>query len=123
MILQIIFTLPKIVLGLCTPEDGKKIGPRWVKNNSRFPDIYKAVDACLAETENGSCPIFSSASNGNGCGNGGVNGKIGEWDVSKITDMDNLFYVNISSIFRKAQFNADIGKWNVAKVTNSISSK
>ena len=38
------------------------------------------------------------------------NGDISEWDVSKVTDMDSLFYLS--------PFNGDISKWNVSKVTD-----
>ncbi len=39
-----------------------------------------------------------------------IYGKISEWDVSEISDMESLF-------FGKENFNADISKWNVSNVT------
>ena len=77
---------------------------------NRTGDIQTAVDACILETPDGSCPIFAAASNGVGCGNGGVNGKIGSWDVSGVVDMSNLFY-------GQEFFVADLSKWNVGAVT------
>ena len=38
-------------------------------------------------------------------------GAIGEWDVSRVTDMSKLFFSAIS-------FNDDISKWDVSRVTN-----
>ncbi len=37
-------------------------------------------------------------------------GEPNSWDVSKITDMYNMFY--------SSQFNSDISNWNVSNVTN-----
>lgn len=37
------------------------------------------------------------------------NQPIGNWNVSKVTDMDNMFY-------RAESFNQDISKWNVSNV-------
>ena len=45
--------------------------------------LKTAVDACLSETGDGSCPIFA-ASNDN---TGNPYGIIGTWDVSSVTDM------------------------------------
>ena len=46
--------------------------------------LKTAVDACLSETDDGSCPIFA-ASNDN---TGNSYGVIGTWDVSSVTNMD-----------------------------------
>ena len=51
---------------------------------------------------NGLCPAFSALPDGKG----GTNGAIGEWDVSKITNMYSLLY----GAFK---FNQDISNWNV----------
>ena len=40
----------------------------------------------------------------------GLNGAIGEWDVSDVTDMDKMFY-------DASSFNGDISKWDVSSVT------
>ncbi len=39
-----------------------------------------------------------------------IYGHISEWDVSRVTDMSNLFK-------QKINFNEDISKWNVSNVT------
>ena len=49
--------------------------------------LQNAVNACLKETPDGSCPNFAASSDSIGCGNGGVNGVIGDWDVSSVTDL------------------------------------
>ena len=57
--------------------------------------LKSAVGACLAETNDGSCPIYAVTNS---------KGVMGDWDVSKITDMN--------SMFRDASaFNSDISKW------------
>ena len=43
----------------------------------------------------------------------GKHGPIGEWDVSRIADMNGLFY-------NKRSFNGDISKWAVSSVTAMI---
>ena len=50
-------------------------------------DLGTARDACFSESDTGNCPNFAAASNGAGCNNGGVNGVIGDWDVSSVTNM------------------------------------
>ena len=60
-------------------------------------ELKAAVDTCLRASSVGKCPKAL--------------GPIGEWDVSRVTDMNNMFYSAQS-------FNADISKWNVSSVTN-----
>ena len=74
-------------------------------------DLRLAVSACISETPDGSCPTFALASNSNGCNGGGVNGLIGLWDVSQVTDMRTVFQ-------DKEYFNADISNWVVSSATN-----
>ena len=62
-------------------------------------DLKTAVDACLAESSNGYCPLQQ----------GGV--PIGAWDVSKVTDMSYMFA-------DAKDFNQDISEWDVSKVTD-----
>jgi len=64
--------------------------------------LKTAVDACLSETADGSCPDFAAKD---------YNGVIGAWDVSKVTDMNRMF-------LGKTDFNGDISKWQTGAVTN-----
>ena len=73
-------------------------------------DLGLALDACLSESNNGVCPVFAQASNGVGCNNGGVNGVIGDWDVSALTNMQFVFK-------DKYYCNFDISKWDTSSVT------
>ena len=59
--------------------------------------LKAAIASCLAETIDGACPIFA-----------GKDRLIGDWDVSQITDMTNLFY--------NTKFNQDISKWKTGAV-------
>ena len=78
--------------------------------------LQNAVIACLKETPDGSCPNLAASSDSPGCGNnGGVNGVIGDWDVSRVKSIIRLF------VFRDT-FNADISKWDVSSVTNMVAS-
>ena len=77
--------------------------------------LSTAVNACLSESGTGNCPNFAAASNGAGCNNGGVNGVIGDWDVSQVTSLDMVF-------FDKGSFNADISKWDTSSVTTMYKS-
>ena len=72
--------------------------------------LSTAVNACLSESGTGNCPNFAAASNGAGCNNGGVNGVIGDWDVSQVTSLNSVFD-------DKRSFNADISKWDTSSVT------
>ena len=56
--------------------------------------LKSAVDTCVAETKDGSCPIYAGTNS---------NGEMDVWDVSKVTDM--------SLMFSSVTFNADISKW------------
>ena len=67
--------------------------------------LKTAVDACLTETPDGSCPLFSNE-----------NGLIADYDVSKVTDMFQMFK-------SKESFNSDISKWDTSRVTRMKSSK
>jgi len=57
--------------------------------------LKTAVDLCVNETDDGSCPIYAGSNS---------NGVIGDWDVSKVNDMNYIFN-------EKESFNADISKW------------
>ena len=63
------------------------------------PEALKiAVDNCLQLSSVGDCSA-------------GKYGPIGEWDVSRVTDMTKMFY-------QARSFNMDISNWNVSRVTN-----
>jgi surface protein len=74
-------------------------------------NLKLAVNACLSESSTGHCPNFAAASNGAGCNNGGVNGVLGDWDVSQVTSLEKVFA-------EQGSFNEDISKWDVSSVDN-----
>ena len=53
--------------------------------------LKTAVDLCLDETPDGSCPIFAATTVPDGQGSGQY-GPMGEWDVSKVTLMTRSTY-------------------------------
>jgi len=87
-------------------------------------DLKSAVDKCLGESKVGDCS----------------DGPIGDWDVSRVTDMTQTFYkkwpgygafdkdlskwevsqvTDMSQMFQYAlAFNGDISKWDVSRVTD-----
>ena len=85
---------------------------------------------CLDETPDGSCPIFAASDvpvfgdgnyQGDFRGNYGTGkyGLMGTWDVSVITNMENLFGQNSDNEGNQVgAFNADISNWNTERVTN-----
>merc|ERR1712176_945484 len=60
-------------------------------------ELKDAIDECLKNLF-GDCPSYSQK------------GKIGDWDVSGVSDM--------SGLFQDTSFNADLSKWDVSSVTN-----
>ena len=73
------------VEAFCTPANGTS--------------LQTAVNGCLKETPDGSCPYLAASSDSPGCGNGGVNGVIGDWDVSSVTDLSQSTSLSHSSSF------------------------
>ena len=78
--------------------------------------LKAAVDACILETPDGSCPIFAASD----VTSGNQYGIIGDWKTSKVTNLDNMFdqwrfNANVAS-----KFDADISKWDVSKVTSMV---
>ena len=69
--------------------------------------LKTAVGSCLSETGSGTCPTFSASNDATG----NSYNVMGEWDVSKVTSLNQLFY-------SKSSFNADISKWQTGLVTN-----
>ena len=92
----------------------------WSKDKLKL-----AVQKCLDETRDlsdpqttlklnggtGICPKFSAASNGANCGNGGVNGVMGDWDITRVIILSRLFE-------NKKKFIADISKWDTKRVVD-----
>ena len=66
-------------------------------------ELKDAVDACLANAASGSCSQATY-------------GVIGDWDVSKVTDMHALFQPDAYNGY--PQFNQDLSKWETSQVTN-----
>ena len=60
--------------------------------------LKSAVDACLKLSPRGKCV-------------NGLNGPIGTWDVSRVTDMSRMFA-------RAKFFSSDLSKWDVSRVKN-----
>ena len=91
-----------VVEAVFTPDDGPyDTGP-----------LKTAVTSCLAETGDGSCPIFIASNDASG----NPHGAMSDWDVSKVTTMENLFS---SYLFRT--FNQDLSKWSMANVVTTKS--
>jgi surface protein len=66
-------------------------------------ELVNAVKSCTGESPgDGSCPVFASTND---------NGVIGDWDISRVTSLDSVFY-------NCAHFNADISKWDTSRVTS-----
>merc|ERR1719159_1403771 len=87
--------------------------PLCAESKPQFADKTKlkaAVDACVGKVTSG----VGCCAAGADCGVAGTGAGATEmpcWDVSLVTDMEDLFK-------NKALFNADISRWNSAKVTN-----
>ena len=98
--------------------------------HSRFPptvfsrkDLKSAVDDCLELSPQGNCSTE-------------VYGPIEDWDVSRVTNMEQMFksaswfnadlskwdvsrVINMEQMFKGASwFNTDLSKWDVSRVTN-----
>ena len=98
---------PPVVEAVCTP---------WGKDA-----LIEAVNQCLEESSSGNCETFmgsTSVSCGTICtwGYCEPNGPMGNWVITKVKDMSNLFK-------DKTYFNADISKWYTATVTDMSGSK
>ena len=85
-------------IGACTANQFSKLG----STDFDFHYCHQDPVGQPWSTGSGVCPIFSASPDGKG----GTNGAIGEWDVSKITNMYSLLY----GAFK---FNQDISNWNV----------
>ena len=96
LIIFFVVTFFRHVIAVCTPQNKA--------------DLILARDGCLGETGDGSCPKFAARSNSNGCGaDSGVNGVIGNWDISRVTDLSSMFS-------GKSEFNANLTNWQTGAV-------
>jgi len=102
LIIFFVVTFSRHVSAVCTPQNKA--------------DLILARDGCLGETGDGSCPKFAARSNSNGCGtDSGENGIIGSWNISRVTDLSNMFY-------SLPEFNADLTNWQTGAVTTMYQS-
>jgi surface protein len=69
--------------------------------------LKTAVDACLAETPDGSCPNFAASNDDTD----NPYGLIGSWDTSQVTDMEAMF-------LQATAFKQPLTHWVTARVTN-----
>ena len=98
LIIFFVVTFFRHVIAVCTPQNRD--------------DLILARDGCLGETGDGSCPKFAARSNSNGCGaDSGVNGVIGNWDISRVKSLNSMFY-------GKSEFNANLTNWQTGAVTD-----
>ena len=98
LIIFFVVTCFRHVIAVCTPQNKA--------------DLILARDGCLGETADGSCPKFAARSNSNGCGaDSGVNGVIGNWDISRVTSLSTMFQ-------SKSEFNANLTNWQTGAVTD-----
>ena len=65
--------------------------------------LKAAVDACIQESSSGDCTCE------NGCGS--YDGPIGQWNVSRVTNMSRLF-------LSQRSFNGDISNWDASQVSD-----
>ena len=82
------------------------IGCQAVFTPTTNAQLRAAIGHCVGESNDGNCPIFE-ASNDN---TGNPYGPIGTWDVSQVTNMDDLFRWS-------SAFNQDVSNWEVSQVT------
>jgi len=128
-------TFPRLVFGLTFPRNSitfrKDISDKdkvisidqW--GTTQWPDsamifafyrcsnlTYKATDVPDLSNTTTLLAMFSNANS--------FNGSIGNWDVSKVTDMSFMFRISWTHPFYNdsSLFNADISNWDVAKVVN-----
>ena len=73
-----------------------QVGKKCVFQMADKAALQTAVDACIAEDSSGACPSYEP---------------IRYWDVSQVTDMEDLFY-------NKYNFNQPLNDWDVSKVTD-----
>ena len=89
---------PALVSGTFTPADRVA--------------LKTAVDACILETDDGSCPTFFASNDATG----NPYGSMAEWDISRVTSLSQVFSFDYNS----RKFNADLSKWDTSKVTTLL---
>ena len=101
--------------GLCTPctNGGTRAAgddPDAGDTSCAFPDrtaLKTAVDNCLAAVSSG---VKCCSTGGANCGAAGL-ADMPDWDVSKVTSMQDMF-------LSKESFNVDISRWDTSSVTS-----
>ena len=81
---------------------------------NNLAELKATVDSCVGEEQTGLCTVLAGSDVPSGQGTG-TYGAIGNWDVSKVTSLDWVFY---GSNYEFWYFDQPIGNWNVSSVEN-----
>lgn len=79
---------------------------------NNLDELKAAATSCVDEEQTGLCTVLAGSDVPSGQGTG-TYGAIGDWDVSKVTSLDLVFY---GSNYEFWYFDQPIGNWNVSSV-------
>jgi hypothetical protein len=125
------YRIPGLVVRSLAVDVAANLGPIGKEFNQDLSKadsaaLKSAVDNCLRAVPSGldCCKPKSEGGGGADCGAGG-HAAIGDWDTSKVTDMNRLFCDCANGNgwcggvkINRALFNQPIGKWDTSKVTD-----